>query len=390
VTFYACRSTVAPAFLAQPNFQEDPVKFPPYPAAFLGVVAPAPSLASQVCTINAGSSSGSPITMAASATKVGIVRGTPGSTTIPPTFNFDSNGNGLGPVPGDPGDRQDFFLPPDGGKAGDVGVVGDWAGTGHAAAGWFRPSTAEWWLDLDNNGAYTAGVDAHYTYGFPVAPGSQQDVPVVGDWTGSGKTSVGVVHQGFLWILDLNGDGVFQQPLCQPSGNLPGTPGCTATDTSIAGDAVFAFQGSPTPSVPDIPVVGNWSQKFSQAGFPISQAGVVRTATNNGAAVGGPFLWLLDNAVPGTAANVTPQASHTLMNGGIGFGGLAGDIPVTGDWYGDNVVRFGDFRQGFLWVLDAAFPQSAQTVHSNPGFVFAYGGLKVNGTLIDAPIVGKW
>jgi hypothetical protein len=34
------------------------------------------------------------------------------------------------------------------------------------------------------------------------------DVPVVGDWTGSGRTNIGVFRRG-TWFLDLNGNGRF-------------------------------------------------------------------------------------------------------------------------------------------------------------------------------------
>jgi hypothetical protein len=37
------------------------------------------------------------------------------------------------------------------------------------------------------------------------------DVPVVGDWNGDGRAKVGLFRQGFFWILDYNGDGVFEQ-----------------------------------------------------------------------------------------------------------------------------------------------------------------------------------
>ena len=291
--------------------------------------------------------------------KVGLVRGG--------VFNFDSDGNTLGPQPADPLDRVDAFAPPGGIQPGDIAVVGDWSGDGHAKAGWFRPATGQWWLDLNNNGMFDAG---DYSYsGF----GGAGDVPVVGDWAGLGRSAIGIVHGGFLWVLDVNADGVFQQP---------------STTSPITGDAVFAF-GSPgvgSAPVADVPVVGNWNGRVSAAGFPISQAGGVRTYVNSSnVASGGPFLWLLDAAVPGTAANVTPKAAHGLgSNTPIAFGGGAGDIPVAGDWYATGTVQFGDFRQGFLWILDGATPLAPQSSHFN-GFVFPYGGLSV-----DKPIVGKW
>jgi hypothetical protein len=298
-------------------------------------------------------------------TSVGILRGG--------VFNFDSNGNNFGPAPNDPADRVDTFAPPGGILPGDVAVVGDWTGDGHFKAGWFRAAGGKWFLDANNNGVFDAG-DLSYT-GF----GGLGDFPVIGDWAGLGKSAIGVVSGGFLWILDLNADGVFQSPVCTPMPPTPTYPNCGA-DT-ISGDAVFAFGGAPG----DVPVVGNWYGKSSAGGFPISQAGMVRPYSPFGAPVTAPFLWLLDIAVPGTANNVTPQSAHAIGNlPGIAFGGFPGDMPMTGDWFNGGVTQFGVFRQGFLWMLDGALPVAPQAAHV-AGLVFPYGGLA-----IDKPIAGKW
>jgi hypothetical protein len=326
------------------------------PQSFYGPI-PAPS--APVC--KPSSATGGGIQM--SGAKAGLVRGS--------VFNFDSNGNGIGPQPSDPADRVDNFAPPasaGGVQPGDLPVAGDWTGDGHAKAGWFRPSTSQWWLDANNNGVFDSGDYAYHGLGGP------GDVPVIGDWAGLGKSAIGIVHAGYAWFLDLNADGMFQPPSCAPAGY----PNCGSIP--ITGDALFAFAGPG-----DFPVVGNWYRKVSAAGYPISQAGAVRSYTNSSGVRGGPFLWLLDSAAPGTFTNVTPQSTHSIGNlPGLAFGGSAGDVPVTGDWYNDGVVRFGDFAQGFLWVFDGAAPLSPQDSHLD-GMVFGYGGLS-----IDKPIVGKW
>jgi hypothetical protein len=151
---------------------------------------------------------------------------------------------------------------------------------------------------------------------------------------------------------------------------------------------VFAFG-----NVGDMPVTGNWFGKTSAAGFPQFQAGGVRTYCNP-TCTGGPFLWLLDSGIAGTvtggvgnpgtlAGGVT--GTHAVGNlPGIAFGGATGDIPVTGDWYNTGTWQFGDFRSGFLWVLDGGAPLAPQASHF-VGFSFAYGGIAG-----DKPIVGKW
>jgi hypothetical protein len=358
VTIYACRPTVAPAWLNSVLYPGDNLgAFPGAPEEYSngngGTLDPVPSTAFQTCGATGGTS-----VVAMPGSKVGLVRQN--------VFDFDSNGNEVGPAPVDPADRVDAFVPPGGVLAGDQPVVGDWTGDGHAKAGWFRPSTGQWWLDAANTGVYSVG--GSYTYQF----GGPNDIAIVGDWAGLGKAAIGVVRSGFLWILDLNADGIFEAPA--------GTP--------TVGDAVFAFG-----NVGDMPVTGNWFGKTSAAGFPQFQAGGVRTYCNP-TCTGGPFLWLLDSGIAGTvtggvgnpgtlAGGVT--GTHAVGNlPGIAFGGATGDIPVTGDWYNTGTWQFGDFRSGFLWVLDGGAPLAPQASHF-VGFSFAYGGIAG-----DKPIVGKW
>ena len=55
-------------------------------------------------------------------------------------------------------------------------------------------------LDVYGDGQWTDGVDISLTYGQP------GDIPIAGDWNGSGKANVGVFPNG-MWILDANGNG---------------------------------------------------------------------------------------------------------------------------------------------------------------------------------------
>src|SRR5262249_28102003 len=76
------------------------------------------------------------------------------------------------------------------GAPGDVLVVGDWTGTGLPSIGVFSPSTGMWKLDLNNNGmSDVCTIDG--CLGPFGAPG---DVPVVGDWTGTGTAKVGIFN----------------------------------------------------------------------------------------------------------------------------------------------------------------------------------------------------
>ncbi|MFF8775344.1 hypothetical protein [Kitasatospora sp. NPDC015120] len=67
------------------------------------------------------------------------------------------------------------------GAPGDVPLTGHWNGPGVDTLGYYRPSTAEFFLP---------GPDG--TIGAPVRYGNYGDVPVVGDWSGRGRTTIGV------------------------------------------------------------------------------------------------------------------------------------------------------------------------------------------------------
>jgi hypothetical protein len=228
---------------------------------------------------------------------------------------------------------------------GDIPVVGDWNGSGTTKIGIYRPSSGTWFLDYNGDGIFTAGVDKTYQFG-----GIAGDTPVVGDWSGSGFAKIGLVRpfvaggQPALWILDYNGDG--------------------SIDT---GDQVFGFGGVQG----DIPVAGDWT------GDGKAKVGVVRPFTPGGQAA----LWILD-----------ANNDHTIGAGDLifAFGGITGDVPVVGDWSGTGTAKVGmvrPFTAGgtpALWIED--FNGSAPTVlGGNDNVVFAFGGIAG-----DKPVVGKW
>jgi hypothetical protein len=96
--------------------------------------------------------------------------------------------------------------------------------------------------------------------------------------------------------------------------------------------------------------------------------------------VGNPFLWVQD----GGAANAGNQpANHPAAPNAFAFGGLNGDVYVTGDWYNTGVWTAGVYRAGF-WVLDAALPGAPQAYHI-AGLAFGFGGLPG-----DIPVAAKW
>jgi hypothetical protein len=234
--------------------------------------------------------------------------------------------------------NEQWDSPPDvdyafGGIPGDIPITGDWNGDGRTKIGIYRPKNGLFILDSNGNGVFDTG-DAVYKFMANAGGPQAGDVPVVGDWNGSGTSKIGIVRDGFLWLLDLNGDGTYE----------PGT------------DLEYAYGGVPG----DIPVVGDWT------GTGTSKIGVLRDG----------YLWILNASGTGSY-----QAGQDLV---FPFG-APGDVPVVGDWTGDGISKVGMFRAGFLWVLDSDDPSVTASIGLAPLTVFAFGGVAG-----DVPVVGKW
>ena len=224
------------------------------------------------------------------------------------------------------------------GLNGDVPVVGDWTGSGVVRMGVFRNGT--WYLDLNNNGTWDGvdGGDAVYSFGLP------GDIPVVGDWNGNGITKLGVVRCPAApavgvcsWILDVAGHNNFD------------------------GTAITLFYGL----TGDVPVVGNWVGGAVRA----DQIGVFRCPAV------GVCNWIVDSN--GNGAYDATDAVYSF--------GLPGDQPVVGDWNQGGRKRIGVFRGG-TWILDSngnnAFDLTDLTVFFGlPGDIGVVGKWPVGGTL---------
>jgi hypothetical protein len=173
------------------------------------------------------------------------------------------------------------------GNSTDIPIVGDWTGTGVKRIGVFRNGT--WYLDTNGNGYLDASDQV-------VSFGQAGDIPVVGDWTGTGRIALGLYRQG-TFILDL-------------SGHLTGVPTGQL-------DASFPFG-----EASDIPVAADWN------GSGTTKVGVFRNGE-----------WLVDYS-----------GAHAI--GRTYTYGQAGDRPVVGDWDSSgNPSKIGVFRGG-IWILD--------------------------------------
>src|SRR6266446_2382618 len=106
--------------------------------------------------------------------------------------------------------------------------------TAQSKIGVFSPLSAVWVLDVNGNGIWDGpGIDRTFNFGSP------KDIPVVGDWNGTGKKKIGVFNPATAtWLLDMNGNGVWDGP-------------------SV--DKIVQWG-----SANDIPLVGNWNGNGSQ------------------------------------------------------------------------------------------------------------------------------
>jgi hypothetical protein len=212
--------------------------------------------------------------------KIGVFRASKG------TFYLDANGDGRL----DSSERHFQF-----GQAGDVPFVGDWAGTGSVKAGVFRPSTGMIYLDWNGNDRWDDGWMGCATDRC-LQIGMDEDVPVVGDWSGNGTSKVGVFRPADGgWYLDANGNGVWE--------------GC-AVDRCLQ----FGLSG-------DMPLVGDWT------GSGTWKVGTFRS--NDG-------MFFLDENGNGIwdGCNIDRCLSF----------GMSGDTPLLGDWDGGGRIKVGTVR----------------------------------------------
>ena len=208
------------------------------------------------------------------------------------------------------------------GQAGDKPIVGDWNGSGTTKIGVFRcgSTSCTWILDSNGNGKIDAA-DRQFQFGLP------GDVPVVGDWDGTGYLKAGIFRNGY-WILDLSG---------HMSGVSTGKPDATAWYGGLAGD---------------VPVVGDWGSTG------VTKIGVFRSG-----------MWYLD---ANNNRTFDPPGDWSL-----GYG-IAGDTPLVGDWDGSGTPKIGVSRGG-NWMLNITGNNQyhagidTQFYYGNSSFMFAVG-----------------
>ncbi|TAN38746.1 MAG: hypothetical protein EPN25_12945 [Nitrospirae bacterium] len=237
---------------------------------------------------------------------------------------IDMNGNGV--WDGEPTDTHGIFGI---GLSSAVPVIGDWSGDGTLRMGIY--ADGYWYLDMNSNGQWDgAGTDTMAVFG----AGLSNAVPVAGDWSGDGKSRIGVFADGY-WYLDLNSNGQWDG---------------AGTDTM----AVFGVGLSNA-----VPVAGDWS------GDGITKVGMF----SNG-------YWYLDLDNNGQ----WDGAGTDIM--AVFGAGLSNAVPVTGDWAGDGILRIGIYADGY-WYLD----MNGNGVWDGPptDSLYFYGGMAG-----AVPVTGDW
>lgn len=237
------------------------------------------------------------------------------------------------------------------GQIGDIPLGGDWTGDGLKKFGLYRSSTGLFLLDVNNNGSFDGTATGKDKALFFSAQSG--DVPVVGDWTGTGIDRVGVFRaSNGTWYLDTKGDG------------------------SFVGRAYLGQTG-------DIPLVGNWNGVGTA-----TKVGIYRPFSVNGQP--GNFF-LVDTNGDG----VYTSADQPLF-----FLGQAGDVPIIGDWNGDGRSKVGVFRPAGsgngpgLMVLDqnGSFSWDGPATDRVLYFAPYLTGLTSSTTIQpgDLPVTGNW
>lgn len=264
----------------------------------------------------------------------------------------------------------------------DLPVTGDWSGNGVPNIGVFRPADGRWYLDLNGNSFWDGcGTDGCFgPFGAPV------DRPVIGDWDGTGTLRFGVFRPTTgQWYFDLNGNGTWDgcgKDRCQ---GTFGAPEDWPVAGDMDGDNITEF-GVYRPSTGmwyfDFDHNGSWSGCGADGcmgpfGAPEDRP-VMTDIDGNGQLEFGVFRpstsqWYFDLDHNGTWSGCGADGCFG------GFGG-PGDLPVVGAW--DRYAGPGDplnyfpLTQGSTWTYQGSYSDS-------DGFFFTYQNTAtVSGTRI--------
>ncbi len=226
----------------------------------------------------------------------------------------------------------------------------------------YDPGSGLWQIRNSNSSGFAnLGM---FTFGL----GGNNSFPVVGHWTGRGPVTIGVVE-----VIDSAIPGQGKVLTWKLRNSL--TPG--APDV-----AQFAFgaQG-------DIPVVGDWD------GNGTTTVGIYQADPKFGEPAG---TWKLRNSL-----SAGPPSYNTSGIDGFAYGGLPGDLPVSGDWDGNGADSVGVVERvntGNLLIWNLRNENSAGPTDAGK---FAFGSAALGTLPIDGigfvsgaadwqPVTGDW
>jgi hypothetical protein len=286
---------------------------------------------------------------------------------------LDVNGNGT--WDGDPPDVAGTF---GAGLPGAIEVTGDWNGSGTQKMGVYYQGF--WFLDLKGDGTWDGGVvDKQYNFGWS----DPNVIPVVGDWNGDGRTKIGVYYQGF-WYLDYDGNGIWDGGINDKAYNI-GWPAPGVTP--IVGD----WSGSGTSKI-GIYYYGFWYLDYDGDGvwnpandksynFGWQATGVTPIMgdwNGDGRIKIGIYyygFWYLDYDGNGVWDGGVNDKQYNL-----GWPDPA-VTPVMGDWTGTGTTKIGVFYDGY-WYLDFIGNGIWDGGIVDKAYVWGQAG--------DTPLVGAW
>ena len=283
--------------------------------------------------------------------------------------------NGSGAWDGDPPDVAGTF---GAGLPGAIYVTGDWNGSGTQKMGVYYQGF--WYLDFKGDGTWDGGVvDKQYNFGWS----DPNVIPVVGDWNGDGRTKIGVYYQGF-WYLDYDGNGVWDGGINDKAYNI-GWPAPGVTP--IVGD----WSGSGTSKI-GIYYYGFWYLDYDGDGvwnpandksynFGWQATGVTPIMgdwNGDGRIKIGIYyygFWYLDYDGNGVWDGGVNDKQYNL-----GWPDPA-VTPVMGDWTGTGTTKIGVFYEGY-WYLDFIGNGIWDGGIVDKAYVWGQAG--------DTPLVGAW
>ena len=194
------------------------------------------------------------------------------------------------------------------GVSGDIPVIGDWDGSGQKRVGIFRDGV--WYLDTNGDHAWDFGIDSYFFFGIGT------DIPVVGDWAGIGKSCLGLYRNG-VWLLDWNCNGNWDNSVDK------------IYSWGAPGDTPVVWQG-PRVARAGLYNAGNWKIDMN-ADWAFNPAVDLQFTLGDSSEI--PVL--ADFLGLGTSQYSVFRPSTGVwrnLSGWLGTFGFPGDVPIWGPW----------------------------------------------------------